>query len=206
MTDQLPIGILALQGGVREHQEMFAALGREVRLVRQPAHLKGLGGLVIPGGESSVMDKLSRIFELQAPLREAIQAGFPVFGTCAGLIMLSDRLLDGMEGQQTLGGLDVTVQRNAFGSQKDSFETDLDVPELWDEPAHAVFIRAPIIAEVGPNAEALAKVDDRTVAARQGNLLGISFHPETTHDTRWHEYFANIVDTASFDRSALDNQ
>ena len=196
MTTTRPIGILALQGGVREHREVLTALGRETRLVREPKDLAGLGGLVIPGGESSVMDKLARAFGLQQPLREAIAAGFPVFGTCAGLIMLADRLEDGIAGQQTLGGLDVTVRRNAFGSQLDSFETDLDVPALWDEPAHAVFIRAPIITEVGAAAETLATVGDRIVAARQGHLLGISFHPEVNGDPRWHEVFCTTVDRA----------
>ena len=197
-----PIGVLALQGGVREHVAMLTSLGRETILVRTPRDLEKVAGLVIPGGESSVMDKLCRIFDLQQPLRERIAGGLPVFGTCAGLIMLADRIVDGMEGQQTLGGLDVTVRRNAFGSQVDSFETDLDVPELGPEPAHAVFIRAPIIEEVGPNARTLAAVDGRTVAAIQGRLLGISFHPEVTSDTRWHELFCRMVDeTASTETS-----
>lgn len=203
MTASRPIGVLALQGGVREHRQVLDALGRESRPVREPNDLDGIGGLIIPGGESSVMDKLARAFGLQAPLRRAIGAGLPVFGTCAGLIMLADRLEDGIAGQETLGGLDVTVQRNAFGSQLDSFETDLDVPALFDEPAHAVFIRAPIIAEVGAEAEALASVGDRTVAARQGNLLGISFHPEVEGDPRWHEVFLGIVDRADLDAGAI---
>ncbi|MFD2673821.1 pyridoxal 5'-phosphate synthase glutaminase subunit PdxT [Gulosibacter bifidus] len=188
------IGVLALQGGVREHVNMLAALGREARLVRDPADLAAVDGCIIPGGESSVMDKLCRMFELQQPLRDRIQSGMPVFGTCAGLIMLADRIVDGMAGQETLGGLDVTVRRNAFGSQVDSFEADLDVPELGPEPSHAVFIRAPIIESVGPKARTLADVNGRTVAAMQGNLLGISFHPEVTSDTRWHELFCRIVD------------
>lgn len=191
-----PIGVLALQGGVREHINMLTALGRDVRPVRNANDLAQVTGLIIPGGESSVMDKLCRIFDLQQPLRERIADGMPVFGTCAGLIMLADRIVDGMAGQQTLGGLDVTVRRNAFGSQVDSFEADLDVPELGPEPSRAVFIRAPIIESVGTNARTLASVNGQTVAAVQGNLLGISFHPEVTSDTRWHEYFCRRVDAA----------
>lgn len=176
---------------------MLTALGREVRLVRDPDDLAEVQGLVIPGGESSVMDKLSRIFGLQGPLRERIRAGMPVFGTCAGLIMLADRVVDALDGQQTLGGLDVTVRRNAFGSQIESFETDLDVPELGPEPAHAVFIRAPIIEEVGPGARSLATMNGQSVAAIQDRLLGISFHPEVTQDSRWHELFCGMVDEAT---------
>ncbi|RRJ87343.1 pyridoxal 5'-phosphate synthase glutaminase subunit PdxT [Gulosibacter macacae] len=188
-----PIGVLALQGGVREHEQMLASLGCEVRLIRKVGDLDGIAGLVLPGGESSVIDKLTRIFGIQEPIRELIRGGLPVFGTCAGLILLAERLADGIAGQQTFGGLDVTVRRNAFGSQLDSFETDLEVPALGPEPAHAVFIRAPIIESVGASVEVLASVGDEIVAARQGNLLGISFHPEVAGDARWHEYFLKIV-------------
>ncbi|MDN4595972.1 pyridoxal 5'-phosphate synthase glutaminase subunit PdxT [Leifsonia virtsii] len=190
----LRVGVLALQGDFREHLAVLRGLGADAVPVRRPAELDEVEGLVIPGGESSVMDKLSRAFGLAGPLRDAIAGGLPVYGTCAGLIMLADRVLDGIAGQQTLGGLDVSVRRNAFGSQVDSFETDLDIPAVGGEPMHAVFIRAPIVEEVGPNATALARVDDgRVVAVEQGNLLGTSFHPEITGDTRFHEYFLTKV-------------
>lgn len=184
------VGVLALQGDFREHLAVLRGLGADAVPVRRPAELDEIEGLVIPGGESSVMDKLSRAFGLAGPLRDAIADGLPVYGTCAGLIMLADRVLDGIAGQQSLGGLDVSVRRNAFGSQVDSFETDLEIPAVGGEPMHAVFIRAPIVEEVGPKATALARVDDgRVVAVEQGNLLGTSFHPEITGDTRFHEYF-----------------
>jgi pyridoxal 5'-phosphate synthase pdxT subunit len=192
------VGVLALQGDFREHLAVLRGLGADAVPVRRPAELDEIGGLVIPGGESSVMDKLSRTFGLAEPLRAAIADGLPVYGTCAGLIMLADRILDGIAGQQSLGGLDVSVRRNAFGSQLDSFETDLDIPAVGEEPMHAVFIRAPIVEEVGPSATALAQVaDGRVVAVEQGNLLGTSFHPEITGDTRFHEYFLSKVRDAA---------
>ncbi|MDR6970753.1 pyridoxal 5'-phosphate synthase glutaminase subunit PdxT [Leifsonia shinshuensis] len=192
------VGVLALQGDFREHLAVLRGLGADAVPVRRPAELDEIGGLVIPGGESSVMDKLSRSFGLAGPLREAIAGGLPVYGTCAGLILLADRVLDGIAGQQTLGGLDVAVRRNAFGSQVDSFETDLDIPAVGDAPMHAVFIRAPIVESVGEKATALARVGDgRVVAVEQGNLLGTSFHPEITGDTRFHEYFLSKVRDAA---------
>jgi 5'-phosphate synthase pdxT subunit len=149
-----------------------------------------VAGLVIPGGESSVMDKLSRAFGLADPLRAAIAGGLPVYGTCAGLIMIADTVLDAITGQESLGGLDIAVRRNAFGPQLDSFETDLDIPVLGETPMHAVFIRAPIVERVGEGVTVLSALDDgRVVAVEQGNLLGTSFHPEMTGDTRFHEYF-----------------
>jgi 5'-phosphate synthase pdxT subunit len=185
---------LALQGDVREHVALLRSLGADVREVRTPAQLADVGGLVIPGGESSVMDKLSRLFGLRDPLRERIAQGMPVYGTCAGLIMLAERLHDAMPGQQTLGGLDVTVRRNAFGNQLDSFETDLAVTELGDPPVHAVFIRAPVVEEVGEAVHVLASLDDgRIVAVEQGRLLGTSFHPEVASETRFHERFLDHV-------------
>jgi len=191
----LRIGVLALQGDVREHVAVLARLGAATRLVRTAADLDGLDGLVIPGGESTVMDKLTRAFGLAGPLRAAIDEGVPVYGTCAGLIMVADRLSNPAPGQRTLGGLDVTVERNAFGSQTDSFEADLDV-RGFDEhgldgaPVHAVFIRAPVIESSGPDVRVLATVPDgRAVAARQGGVLATSFHPEMTGETRFHEYF-----------------
>jgi len=156
-----------------------------------------VAGLVIPGGESSVMDKLSRLFGLAEPLKAAIASGLPVYGTCAGLIMLADTVLDAIEGQQSLGGFDLDVRRNAFGGQLDSFETDLDVPVLGDPPVHAVFIRAPVVERVGERATPLAHLEDgRVVAVEQGPLLGTSFHPEMTGDTRFHEYFLTKVRAA----------
>ncbi|GAA0414380.1 5'-phosphate synthase pdxT subunit [Leifsonia naganoensis] len=196
LTDQrtLRVGVLALQGDFREHIAVLRGLGADAVPVRRPEEVAAIDGLVIPGGESSVMDKLSRAFGLAEPLREAIADGLPVYGTCAGLIMLADTIVDGIAGQQSLGGLDVAVRRNAFGSQVDSFETDLDVPAIGGEPMHAVFIRAPIVEAVGERATALARVDDgRVVAVQQGNLLGTSFHPEITGDTRFHEYFLRTV-------------
>jgi 5'-phosphate synthase pdxT subunit len=198
VAGNLPVGVLALQGDFREHLAVLRALGADAVPVRRPEELDRIGGLVIPGGESSVMDKLSRTFGLAEPLKTAIAGGLPVYGTCAGLIMLADRILDGIAGQQTLGGLDVEVRRNAFGSQLDSFETDLDIPVLGENPVHAVFIRAPIVESVGENATALASVaDGRVVAVEQGNLLGTSFHPEITGETRFHEYFLEKVRAAA---------
>ena len=191
------IGVLALQGDVREHAVALAALGADVARVRRPDALAAVQGLVIPGGESSVIDKLARAFELRDPLREAIAGGLPVYGTCAGLILLAERIVDGIAGQQTFGGLDVTVRRNAFGSQVDSFETDLDVPSLGAPPVHAAFIRAPLIEQVGARAEPLAHLSDgRVVAVRQGPLLGTSFHPEVTGELRFHRLLLDAVAAA----------
>ncbi|MET4637088.1 pyridoxal 5'-phosphate synthase glutaminase subunit PdxT [Mycetocola sp. 2940] len=188
------VGVLALQGDFREHALVLRGLGADVVHVRRPEELAAVDGLILPGGESSVQDKLSRTFGLAEPLKQAIRSGLPVYGTCAGLIMLADRIVGGIAGQQSLGGLDVTVRRNAFGSQLDSFETDLDVPVLGDEPVHAVFIRAPVVDTVGPAATALASLaDGRVVAVEQGNLLGTSFHPEVTGDIRFHAYFLDRV-------------
>jgi 5'-phosphate synthase pdxT subunit len=188
------VGVLALQGDFREHAHVLAKLGADVSLVRRPEELAAIDGLVIPGGESTVMDKLARTFGLQAPLKAAISEGLPVYGTCAGLIMLADTVRDAISGQETLGGLDVVVRRNAFGSQNHSFETDLDIPALGDEPVHAVFIRGPVVESVGVAATPLASLDDgRVVAVEQGNLLGTSFHPEITGEYRFHEYFLGKV-------------
>jgi 5'-phosphate synthase pdxT subunit len=192
------VGVLALQGDFREHIAVLRGLGADAVPVRRASELEEIDGLVIPGGESSVMDKLARAFGVAEPLRQAIADGLPVYGTCAGLIMLADRILDGIAGQQSLGGLDVSVRRNAFGSQVDSFETDLDIPAVGEEPMHAVFIRAPIVESVGERATPLARVaDGRVVAVEQGNLLGTSFHPEITGDTRFHEYFLGKVRRAA---------
>lgn len=188
------IGVLALQGDVREHVSVLRALGIEPVEVRTPSHLDSVDALVIPGGESTVIDKLSRLFDLFEPIKQRIKAGMPVLGTCAGLIMLADDLADGTSDQQTFGGLDVTVRRNAFGAQVDSFETQLDIPSVSNEPIQATFIRAPIIERAGESVEILARLDDgRIVAASQGNLIGISFHPEVSGETRIHRYFLDRV-------------
>jgi 5'-phosphate synthase pdxT subunit len=189
-----PIGVLALQGDFREHLAVFESLGVDAVSVRRPEDLERVSGLVIPGGESTVIDKLSRLFGLAEPLKAAVASGLPVYGTCAGLIMLADSVRDAIDGQQSIGGLDVVVRRNAFGSQLDSFETDLDVPALGDEPVHAVFIRAPVVESVGAAVTVLSALDDgRVVAVEQGNLLGTSFHPEITGETRFHRYFVDKV-------------
>jgi 5'-phosphate synthase pdxT subunit len=188
------VGVLALQGDVREHVRVLQDLGARVTAVRRPEELRDVGGLVLPGGESSVIDKLSRAFGLYDPVREAIAAGMPAYGTCAGLILLADRVADGITGQRTFGGIDATVRRNAFGGQVESFETDLDVPELGERPVHAAFIRAPSIEELGPAARPLAALPDgRVVAVEQGDLLGTAFHPEVTGDDRFHRRFLRRV-------------
>jgi 5'-phosphate synthase pdxT subunit len=189
-----PVGVLSLQGDFREHIAVLKSLGADAVGVRRPSELAEVSGLIIPGGESSVMDKLSRLFGLADPLKEFIASGKPVWGTCAGLIMLADTVLDGIEGQDSLGGLDIVVRRNAFGSQLDSFETDLDIPVLGEPSLHAVFIRAPVVDSATSSVTTLAALSDgRIVAVEQGNLLGTSFHPEMTGDTRFHEYFLSRV-------------
>ncbi|HET8599649.1 MAG TPA: pyridoxal 5'-phosphate synthase glutaminase subunit PdxT [Segeticoccus sp.] len=201
MTPTPRIGVLALQGDVREHVHVLGQLGADATPVRRPSELADVEALVIPGGESTTMDKLVRAFDLQQPLRDRIAAGMPVYGSCAGMIMLADRIVDARPDQQTLGGLDVTVRRNAFGRQVDSFEGDLHFEHLRDGEAHplrAVFIRAPWVEEIGPAVEVLATVEDgpakgRVVAVRQGNLLATSFHPEVSGDHRVHELFVDLV-------------
>ena len=197
------IGVLALQGDFREHARILGILGARVSLVRRPEDLERIDGLVIPGGESTVMDKLSRAFGLAEPLRASIKDGLPVYGTCAGLIMLADTLLDAIPGQHSFGGLDVVVRRNAFGSQNQSFETDIDIPALGDEPVHAVFIRGPVVESVGPAATPLATLaDGRVVAVEQGDLIGTSFHPEINGDLRFHEYFLTKVGARAVSESS----
>lgn len=191
------VGVLALQGDVREHTRVLAELGADVVPVRWPKELAHVHGLVLPGGESSVIDKLSRAFGMREPIRSAIAEGMPVYGTCAGLILLADRLADGIAGQQTFGGLDVTVRRNAFGGQVESFETELSVPAVGEPPVRATFIRAPVVEEVGPAAEAIAALPDgRVVGVRQGAVIGLSFHPELDAETRFHELFLASVQDA----------
>ncbi|MBW9216806.1 pyridoxal 5'-phosphate synthase glutaminase subunit PdxT [Mumia sp. zg.B53] len=191
------VGVLALQGDVREHLRMLAASGAEATTVRRPSELDVVDALVVPGGESTTIDKLSRAFELRDPIRERIGSGMPVLGTCAGMILLADRVEGGTDDQQTFGGMDVTVRRNAFGRQVDSFETDLRVQGL-DDPLHAVFIRGPWVESHGPGVEVLAAVDRgdqgrRPVVVRQGALLAASFHPELGADHRLHQMFVRSV-------------
>jgi len=196
VTD-LRIGVLALQGDVREHAAILAGLGAAVTLVRRTAELDDVRALVVPGGESTTMDKLVRSFGLHGPIVARIRAGMPVYGSCAGMIMLADRIADARPDQQTLGGLDITVRRNAFGRQIHSFEEDLDFAGMPSR-MHAVFIRAPWVEDVGPGVEVLARVEGgpaagRIVAVRQGPLLATSFHPEMAGDTRVHAQFVEIV-------------
>ncbi|WP_029287057.1 pyridoxal 5'-phosphate synthase glutaminase subunit PdxT [Cellulomonas sp. HZM] len=192
------IGVLALQGDVREHVHALTSVGAAAVPVRRRSELDAVDALVIPGGESTTIDKLLRAFELFAPLQDRLRAGMPAYGSCAGMILLADRVLGGIEGQRTLGGVDVTVRRNAFGRQVDSFETDLTIDGVDDGPMHAVFIRAPWVEEVGPAAKIVGRVESgpaagRIVAVRQGPLLVTSFHPEVTGDTRVHRLFVQIV-------------
>jgi pyridoxal 5'-phosphate synthase pdxT subunit len=192
------IGVLALQGDVREHLTALERVGAAGRDVRREAELDGLHGIVLPGGESTTMDKLMRAFGLRDPLRAALGAGLPAYGSCAGMILLADRVLDGPPDQETLGGIDMTVRRNAFGRQVASFEGDVEMAGLAGGPLHGVFIRAPWVEDVGPAVEVLARVEEgeaagRIVAVRQGSLLATSFHPEMTGDGRVHELFVRIV-------------
>jgi pyridoxal 5'-phosphate synthase pdxT subunit len=192
------IGVLALQGDVREHVAALAGCGARVRPVRRPEELDGLDGIVFPGGESTTIDKLSRSFGVREPLVAALRGGLPAYGSCAGMILLADRLLDAADGQQTFGGIDITVRRNAFGSQVHSFEGELDVKGVDGGPMHVAFIRAPWVEDAGPDVEVLGRVeggeaDGRIVAVRQGSLLATSFHPEVTGDARVHELFVSMV-------------
>jgi pyridoxal 5'-phosphate synthase pdxT subunit len=185
---------------VREHLAMLDRAGAEAVAVRRPSELAAVDGIVIPGGESTTMYKLARAFEVFEPLRDAVRAGLPAFGTCAGMIMLAERIEAGIAGQETIGGLDVVVRRNAFGRQVDSFEADLDVTE-FEEPFHAMFIRAPWVEKVGSEVEVVARVASgeavgRIVAVRQGRLLATSFHPEITGDHRIHAVFVAMVRAA----------
>ncbi|QCB93674.1 pyridoxal 5'-phosphate synthase glutaminase subunit PdxT [Cellulomonas shaoxiangyii] len=195
------IGVLALQGDVREHVAALRHEGATAVGVRRPSELDAVDALVVPGGESTTMDKLLRAFDLHEPVRERLRAGMPAYGSCAGMILLADRIIGGIDGQQTLGGVDITVRRNAFGRQVDSFETDLvidGVEDSADDPVHAVFIRAPWVEDVGPAATVVGRVGEgaaagRIVAVRQGPVLVTSFHPEVTGDTRVHRLFVQIV-------------
>jgi 5'-phosphate synthase pdxT subunit len=192
------VGVLALQGDVREHERALQVSGASTRQVRLPEHLEGLDGLVIPGGESTTMSNLALRWGLMEPLRALVRGGLPAYGSCAGMIMLADRIEGGRPDQETIGGLDVTVLRNAFGRQVDSFEGDLHIPAFGPDPMHAVFIRAPWVEQAGETVQVLGTVEHgpaagKIVAVRQGRLLATSFHPELTGDTRVHEYFVEMV-------------
>ena len=196
----ITVGVFALQGDVREHIRTLGALGVAAVPVRRTSELDACDGLVIPGGESTTMAKLARVFDLFEPIRQRIKEGMPAFGTCAGMIMLADRIEDGTADQETLGGLDITVRRNAFGRQVDSFEGDISFSGFAD-PVHAIFIRAPWVEAVGSGVEVLARVErgeaaGRIVAVRQGSLMATSFHPEVGGDPRVHRLFVDLVSEA----------
>jgi 5'-phosphate synthase pdxT subunit len=197
------VGVLGLQGDVAEHARALSAVGARPVTVRRADELDEVDGLVIPGGESTTMWKLAVIFDLMDPLRKRVGAGLPVFGSCAGMIMLADRLLDGVDGQETVGGIDMTVRRNAFGRQVDSFESDISLADVAGPPGapdrevpfRAVFIRAPWVEQTGGQVEVLGTepATGRIVAVRQGPLLATSFHPELTGDARIHRLFVDMV-------------
>ncbi len=196
------VGVLALQGDVREHRAVLEGQGARTRAVRRPEELDGLQGLVLPGGESTTIAKLAHRWGLLEPLRAAVRRGLPAYGSCAGMILLADRLVDAPPDQQTIGGLDVTVRRNAFGRQVDSFESEVDVAGVPGGPVQAVFIRAPWVEEAAAAVEVLGRVsggpaDGRIVAVRQGSVVATSFHPELTGDTRLHRFFVELVRAAA---------
>jgi pyridoxal 5'-phosphate synthase pdxT subunit len=191
---KLRIGVLALQGDFEAHLKMLAELGVEGKAVRLPKHLDDLDGIILPGGESTTIGKLMVLYGLDEPLQQKIRVGFPIWGTCAGLILLARETDNALEGQPMLASMHIRVRRNAFGSQRESFETDLSVPVIGEAPFHAFFIRGPAIESVSPKLEVLATLDDGTiVAVREGHLLGTAFHPEIGGDPRFHQYFLRIV-------------
>ena len=199
---ELPlIGVVALQGDVREHRAMLERAGARTTAVRRPGELADVDGIVLPGGESTTIYKLARTFDLFEPLRQAVRDGLPAFGTCAGMIMLADHIENGIPGQETIGGLDIVVRRNAFGRQVDSFEADLEVTvqgRPMVDPFHAMFIRAPWVEKLGQDVEPVARITTgealgRIVAVRQADLLATSFHPEITGDHRMHALFVDMV-------------
>ena len=189
----MKIGVLSLQGDVREHARSLSDCGVHSSLIRRPSELEAVDALVIPGGESTTISKLARIFDIFEPIQERISAGMPVYGSCAGMILLADRVEDAIVGQESFGGLDVTVRRNAFGRQVDSFETDLIFKGITQPPIRAVFIRAPWVESVGSSVEVLAEVDGHPVAVRSDHLFATSFHPELTGDNRIHKFFIEEV-------------
>jgi 5'-phosphate synthase pdxT subunit len=196
------VGVLALQGDVREHLRVLTACGADVRAVRRATELAGLDGIVLPGGESTTIDKLSRIFGLREPLMAALRAGLPAYGSCAGMILLAKEVLDGTEDQQTFDALDITVRRNAFGRQVESFEADVDLDGIEGGPVHAVFIRAPWVESIDDGVQVLGAVvppglsESKIIAVQHENVMATSFHPEVTDDLRIHRYFLDLVRAA----------
>ena len=196
------VGVLALQGDFREHLFSLEECGVSASIVRRPSELAVVDALVLPGGESTAIANLARSFGMFEPLKSRISAGMPVYGSCAGMILLADRILDAAVGQETFGGLDITVRRNAFGRQVDSFETDLEFSGITNPPVRAVFIRAPWVEAVGSQVEILATFD-HAVAVRQGALLATSFHPELTGDNRIHRYFIESVARPALEKATV---
>jgi len=195
---KLRIGVLALQGDFEAHLKMLGELGVDGEAVRLPKHLENLDGIILPGGESTTIGKLMVLYGLDEPLQQKIREGFPIWGTCAGLILLARETDNSLEGQPLLASMHMRVRRNAFGSQRESFETDLSVPVIGEAPFHAFFIRGPAIESVSPKVEVLATLDDGTiVAVREGHLLGTAFHPEICGDSRFHQYFLRIVQSVT---------
>jgi 5'-phosphate synthase pdxT subunit len=200
----MTIGVLALQGDVREHVRALTECGAEAMPVRRTEELEAVDGLVIPGGESTTMSNLAIAFGLLDPIRKRIAGGMPVYGSCAGMIMLAGTVLDGRPDQESFGGIDMTVRRNAFGRQVDSFEAPVEIEGIGGGDFHAVFIRAPWVEEIGPDVRALGRVTSgsaagRIVAVQQGNLLATAFHPELTGDLRVHRHFVDLVHQAAAD-------
>ena len=190
---QVNIGVLALQGDVREHIRSLQECGANAAGVKRVDELESIDALIIPGGESTTISKLARAFGLFDLISQRIKSGMPVYGSCAGMILLANEVLDAIEGQESFGGMDATVRRNAFGRQVDSFETDLAFSGITEPRFRAIFIRAPWVERVGPNVEVLASVDGHPVAVRQGSIFATSFHPELTGDNRVHRYFVDVV-------------
>ena len=191
------VGVLALQGAFAAHQRALESAGATTRQVRQPGDLGGIDALVMPGGESTTMSRLLTTSGLFDDIKALLSDGLPVLGTCAGMILLATEVLDGRPDQLSFGAIDITVQRNGYGRQIDSFETDLDVAEVQGGKVHAFFIRAPLINSVGPGVTVLAQIEGQgIVAAREGHLLVTSFHPELTEDGRIHRYFLSLVSPA----------
>ncbi len=189
----MAIGVLALQGDFREHKQVLERIGAEVVEVRQPKHLQQVERLIIPGGESTTIGRLMVLYDLLEPIKARTKAGMPLWGTCAGAILMARQIADGKPGQPGLELMDIVARRNAFGRQLDSFEADLVIGALGDEPLHTVFIRAPLLEQPGPEVEVLAALDDgRIVAARQGTMLASAFHPELTNDDRMHRFFLEL--------------
>ena len=195
----MPIGVLALQGDFREHLEVLSKSNAEAIPVRTAEELSSCDGLIIPGGESTVIEKLADMYSLTSPIKKAIADGMPVFGTCAGLILLANEIVDGIPGQKGFGGLDISVRRNAFGNQLDSFETELAFAGIDGASVRAAFIRAPIVERVGTGVQVLSTLTDETiVAVKSGNVLGIAFHPEISGEHRVHQLFIEMVKARKF--------